>query len=370
MVAGLRTLSVLYVLGASALGFGLALQAEQPWAVGVHQVAKAAPPVISSAAGATARAANQHVIEPAWAWTVQTARGAWQQLSAQIWPQPAPKPLPRIAAAQLKPAVPVPTLRPSVMPPSAPAAPAAGTAPPKMELAETETAPLEPAPDTSPPPPAEIARVLSHLKVSLTKELYENFGLFLYVSKADHGPWHQRMFAFDKEANGDLKLMYSFPVSTGREVLAPSPDGKAMWHTTTPTGYFQLDPERVYRRYTSQQWGHKMPYAMFFSWEHDGIQTGVAIHSAVDDDIALIGNRASAGCVRLAPQNAELLFRLIKKDYRGSTPLFAYDRRTATMSKEGLLMHDKAGNIQYAEGYKVLVLIENQGGDDIVAALF
>jgi hypothetical protein len=355
------------VLGASALGFGLALQAQQPWALGVHQIAKAAPPVISSAAGATARAANQHVIEPAWAWTVQTARGAWQQLSAQIWPAAAPKPLPRVAVAKPKPAVPRSVLRPSVVPPPAVAsAPAAAL--PKMELAET--APLVPAPDTSPPPPAEIARVLSHLKVSLTKELYENFGLFLYVSKADRGPWHQRMFAFDKEANGDLKLMYSFPVSTGREVLAPSPDGKAMWHTTTPTGYFQLDPERVYRRYTSQQWGHKMPYAMFFSWEHDGIQTGVAIHSAVDDDIALIGNRASAGCVRLAPQNAELLFRLIKKDYRGSTPLFAYDRRTATMSKEGLLMHDKAGNIQYAEGYKVLVLIENQGGDDIVAALF
>ena len=40
------------------------------------------------------------------------------------------------------------------------------------------------------------------------------------------------------------------------------------------------------------------------------------------------------------------------------------------MSSNGLLMHDKAGNLQYAEGYKVLVLIENNGGDDVVAALF
>jgi hypothetical protein len=208
------------------------------------------------------------------------------------------------------------------------------------------------------------------LKVSLTKELYENFGLFLYISKADRGPWRQRMFVFDKEANGDLKLMHSFPVSTGREVLAPSPDGTRMWHTNTPTGYYQLDPERIYRRYTSGQWQHKMPYAMFFSWEHDGIQTGVAIHSAVDGDVDLLGTRASAGCIRLHPQNAVLLFRLIKKNYRGSTPLFAYDRRTATMSNQGLLMHDKAGNLQYAEGYKVLVLIENKTGDDVIAALF
>jgi len=126
----------------------------------------------------------------------------------------------------------------------------------------------------------------------------------------------------------------------------------------------------MYKRYTSHQWGHKMPYAMFFSWENNGRQTGVAIHSAVGEDIGDLGKRASAGCVRLDPKNAELLFRTIKKNYRGLTPLFAYDKRTATMSKEGLLMHDKAGNIQYAEGYRVLVLIENKGGDDVIAALF
>lgn len=242
-----------------------------------------------------------------------------------------------------------------------------------MELADTTAGPeteLMPAHDAAPPSPGEVARVLAHLKVSLTRELYENFSLFLYVSKADRGPWHQRMFAFNKEANGDLKLIHSFPVSTGREVLTPSPDGKKMWNTDTPTGYFQLDPERVYKRYTSQQWGHKMPFAMFFSWEKNGRQTGVAIHSAEEGDIKFLGGRASAGCVRLHPRNAEVLYRLVRKNYRGLTPLFAYDKRTATMSNEGLLMHDKAGNIQYAEGYKVLVLIENKGGDDVIAALF
>ena len=100
------------------------------------------------------------------------------------------------------------------------------------------------------------------------------------------------------------------------------------------------------------------------------MQTGLAIHSAVGEDIALLGQRASAGCVRLNPQNARLLFNLIKKNYRGLAPRFAYDRRTATMANNGLLMHDKTGKIRYAEGYKVLVLIENNGGDDVIAALF
>lgn len=378
MVAGLRTLGVLYGLGAFALGFGLALQAHQPWALGTKQAAEAAPPMIAAAASATARAANHYAIQPAWDWSARTATGVGRQVSAKvsgwIWPEPpvvAAKPLPKLAANTAKLVAPV--LRPSLAPVAKPQqSPAATGEAPKLELAqpETETAPLMPAPDAAPPAPGEIARVLSHLKISLTKELYDNFELFLFVSKADHGPWHQRMFVFDKEANGDLKMMYSFPVSTGREIMMPSPGGNAMWNTNTPTGYFQLDPDRMYRRYSSQQWGHKMPYAMFFNWENEGRQTGVAIHSAIDGDVQLLGQRASAGCVRLAPQNAELLFRLIKKNYRGLAPLFAYDRRTATMSKEGLLMHDKAGNIRYAEGYRVLVLIENTGGDDLVAALF
>ena len=363
--AELRTLSVLYVLGASALGFGLAVQAQQPWALQVRAAARAAPPLIGAAVNTTMQTADRHLLQPAADWVAKTAADAWHQSSAT----------PQVKVAAVPPKLPPPVLRPRYDPTlKAPAVTApAMTQAPKLELAQepaTETAPLVPAPDSTPPSPGEVARVLSHLKLSLTKELYENFDLFLYVSKADHGPWHQRMFVFNKETSGDLKLIYSFPVSTGREQPMPNPDGTAMWTTNTPTGYFQLDPDRIYKRYTSQQWGHKMPFAMFFSWENEGRQTGVAIHSAVGDDVKVLGARASAGCVRLAPQNAELLYRMIRANYRGLTPLFAYDRRTATMSKEGLLMHDKEGKLRYAEGYKVLVLIENQGGDDLVAALF
>jgi lipoprotein-anchoring transpeptidase ErfK/SrfK len=355
---GLRALSVLYLLSASAFGIAITLQSQQPWAIGARKAAAVTGPLVVS----TARTVNEQGIKPFVAWAGRT--------TTQVAEWIAPKQPPSLHVATAKPTKPY-VLRPSLAP-AAPAKPesAAAPAPAEMQLAqqETETA-LMPAPDASPPAPGQVARVLAHLKVSLTKELYENFSLFLYISKADHGPWSQRMFVFAKQDSGDLALKYSFPVSTGREVAMLGPSGR-MYHTSTPQGYFQLDPERIYRRYTSQQWGHPMPYAMFFSWEHDGLQTGVAIHSAVDSDVALLGNRASAGCVRLHPQNAQLLFDLIKKNYRGQTPLFAYDRRTATMGKDGLLMHDKAGNLEYSDGYKVLVLIENNGGDDVVAALF
>jgi lipoprotein-anchoring transpeptidase ErfK/SrfK len=350
---------VLYLLSASAFGIAVALQSQQPWAVGARKVAAVTGPLAIS----TAQTVNEQAIKPFVTWAGRT--------TTQVAEWIAPRQSAPTQVATAKPAKPY-TLRSSLpAPAAAPAKPeVAPVAPPPMELAqqEAETA-LMLAPDASPPPPGQVARVMAHLKVSLTKELYENFSLFLYVSKAEHGPWSQRMFVFAKQESGDLALKYSFPVSTGREVAMLGPSGQ-MFHTSTPQGYFQLDPERIYRRYTSQQWGHPMPYAMFFSWEHDGLQTGVAIHSAVDSDVALLGNRASAGCVRLHPQNAQLLFDLIKKSYRGQTPLFAYDRRTATMGKDGLLMHDKAGNLEYADGYKVLVLIENNGGDDVVAALF
>ena len=366
--AGLKALSLFYVLSAMAFSFALALQQHQPWAEGVRTVAQTVPPVVSAAA----RIADEKAVRPAVAWIVRTDREVYDRIASRLVPA---KPV-AVAKAPVLPkkiAVakpPRPVLAPSVIKPQI-----AVTPPPAPEMAlaqpETEAAapPLEPAPDAAPPGAGEVARVLSHLKVSLTKELYDNFDLFLYVSKANHGPWQQRMFVFQKQASGDLNLLYTWPVSTGREMLMPGPSGN-MLETNTPQGYFQIDPDRVFRRYHSGEWDHDMPHAMFFSWEHDGLQTGIAIHGAVGADINDLGKRSSAGCIRIHPQNATLLFTLIKKNYRGLTPLFAYDKRTATMSSNGLLVHDKAGNLQYAEGYKVLILVENNGGDDIVAALF
>src|SRR6185437_5922833 len=96
-----------------------------------------------------------------------------------------------------------------------------------------------------------------------------------------------------------------------------------------------------------------MPHAMFFNWEHDGLQTGLAIHGAVGIEISQLGSSASAGCIRIAPENAAQLFNLIRTEYKGLAPRFAFDRRTATMSNDGLFMHDAAGNVQMAPGYKV-----------------
>lgn len=247
--------------------------------------------------------------------------------------------------------------------------------PPHMMRLLPQTA-TPPASSTASLPPqggmpsaGEIIRVEERLKASLTSEMVDNFSLFLYVSKADSGPWAQRMYVFQKQANGDLNLLYNWPVSTGREQLELNPQGRQL-ETTTPPGYYELDPHRSYEHYTSSEWGQKMPYAMFFNWVKDGNQTGLAIHAASGDDVAKLGTRASAGCVHLSEDNARTLFTMIHSQYKGLAPRFAYDRRTGTMSNQGILMHDASGNLKMAEGYKVLVFIEDFGGQNVVAALY
>jgi lipoprotein-anchoring transpeptidase ErfK/SrfK len=362
-MSALRALSLVYLASASAFAVVIALHSDARWVEDVRSAARVAAPVVKSAA----EAVNEAAIKPSVAWAVQQKKELFDRFEPpkpQVARQTPPpkKPVP-IVQAQRAPAPPV--LRPAIVEPQKKQAVA-----PALKLAPQAAEPeLTPAPDANPPSAAELARVVSHMKLSLTKELFENFELFLYISKADRGPWSQRMYVFQKQTSGDLTLLNNWPVSTGREMLSPGPSGR-MLKTDTPQGYYQIDPERMYRRYHSSQWDQPMPYAMFFNWEHDGLQTGLAIHSATGDDIPLLGKRASAGCVRLAPQNAQILFRMIHKNYSGLAPRFAYDRRTATMHNDGLLMHDAEGNLKYAEGYKVLVVIENNGGDNIVAALF
>ncbi len=284
---------------------------------------------------------------------------------------PAKKParqMPRVVVTRK--VAPPPELRPAVSEPSPEQVATATPQKPAMTLApEAQTQTPAPLPDLRAPSPGELSRVMLRLKDSLTSEMLENFELFLYVSKAENGPWAQRMYVFKKQASGNLDLLYNWPVSTGREAVEFTPGGQRA-PSYTPQGYYELDPDRMYKHHTSGQWGTPMPYAMFFNWRTGGLETGLAIHAAHGADIALLGQRASAGCVRLAPENAALLFNLIKTQYRGLAPRFAVDRRTATMSNQGLLMHDAEGRVQLADGYKVLVFIENYGGDNVVAAVF
>jgi hypothetical protein len=224
------------------------------------------------------------------------------------------------------------------------------------------------APASKTPSKNELA-VEERLRNSLSDELYSGFELFLYVSKAVSGPFAQQMYVFHRKPDGALDLLYDWPVSTGRERTELNGEGLEL-PTFTPTGYFKLDPLRFYRHHTSAEWREPMPFAMFFDWAKSGTPTGLAIHAATGREIAALGTRASAGCIRLAPKAAKTLFTLIRTEYRGPTPRFVMGRRTGTMSNGGIVLHDARGQPEMSEGYKVLVVVENYGGANLVAAMY
>ncbi len=85
---------------------------------------------------------------------------------------------------------------------------------------------------------------------------------------------------------------YDWLVSTGGQTF------------DTPSGHFHIF--RVEKEHFSKEWDDApMPYSMFFT----GI--GHAIHGSYH--VKALGTRASHGCVRLAPENAAVLFALIEK---------------------------------------------------------
>lgn len=242
-----------------------------------------------------------------------------------------------------------------------------GAAPDIQEAAAPVSAPLVTGAMTSRVTAAD-QLVEQRLLDNLTDEMLQNFSLFVYVSKAAAGPWAQRMYVFQKQTDGKLYLLYNWPVSTGREGLELSPSGREL-PTYTPAGYYQLDPDRFYPQYHSTQWNESMPYAMFFRWRDHGIPTGIAIHAATDEGVNVLGSRASAGCIRLAPENARVLYALVH-DYQGTVPQFAFDEASKTVLNNGLLAHDLNGNLQFARGYRVLIFIDEYGGQDLEAALY
>ncbi len=223
-------------------------------------------------------------------------------------------------------------------------------------------------PDNMPPP---IVHVAERLRNRLSQELYGNFDLFLYISKSAEGPLAQHMYVFAKDngSKGALALLHDWPVSTGRERMETDLNGVKM-STATPAGYYQLDPKRFYRRYTSRQWGKPMPNSMFFDWMVGGYRTGLAIHGVSDpEEVAALGERYSAGCVHLSPETAEDLFEMIRKEYRGSVPQFVYDKRAKTIGNDGKLARSGDGKLNMADGYRVLVVIENYGGQSAMTQL-
>lgn len=205
--------------------------------------------------------------------------------------------------------------------------------------------------------------IAERVQARVPHDLMPYFDVFLYVSKAASGPWAQHLFIFHRGDNGELVYERNFPVSTGRE-------RHEKYFTSTPAGIFELDPNRFEPMHYSHTWHNApMAWAMFFNASYKFRQVGIALHSA-GPHIAELGQRASGGCVRLPPQEADILFHRFQASERGQVPVLTVDQATGTTSRTGEVMRGPTGLPLMAPGYRVLLLIEDYpGGPALVAVL-
>ncbi len=199
------------------------------------------------------------------------------------------------------------------------------------------------------------------LFASVPDEIESYFDLFMYVSKSNRGPLAQRMFVFQRDADGRIIPYSEWRVSTGREKLELHHERKV--RTNTPEGIFELDPDRMHKRYWSKSWDNApMHYAMFYDLMNNGRQSGLAIHAAVGKSkIRRLGKRDSAGCIRLDPKHAKELFYKIQNTTRGQVPVLAMTERPST-DRWGRVLRDEAGSVLLQDGYRAVVFVENYDG--------
>ena len=86
------------------------------------------------------------------------------------------------------------------------------------------------------------------------------------------------------------------------------------------------------KTYTSRKYGESMPFSLWFESEY-----GTAIHQTLQQRCdSLIGARASAGCIRLCPGEAEAVFRLATDPkYPRSSPIVLLDKRSGVPLARG-----------------------------------
>jgi lipoprotein-anchoring transpeptidase ErfK/SrfK len=91
----------------------------------------------------------------------------------------------------------------------------------------------------------------------------------------------------------DDQPIYDWPVSSGQRGY------------DTPSGVYQ--PFRMEKDHFSREWDDApMPYSIFFT------QEGHAIHGS--SHVKNLGKPASHGCVRISPQNAAILWKLVREE--------------------------------------------------------
>lgn len=119
-------------------------------------------------------------------------------------------------------------------------------------------------------------------------------------------PEYIEVFKQNSDDPNDLIEQYLFDNATSNQALTSTAGtyGKKVY--STPSGIYNIDSmEKMH--YSSKYNNAPMPWTMFFNG-------GIAIHGATPSEFKLLGRKASHGCVRLHPDNAQILYEFVKAE--------------------------------------------------------
>jgi len=186
---------------------------------------------------------------------------------------------------------------------------------------------------------------------------FNQFVNVIVINKAAKGNGAQTLRLY---TNRQLQL--TTKVSTGREDLEQigvfrgilngffKGATESHWRHTT-RGFYTVKRVEGYN-YRSGESNFHMPYAMFFNDKR-----GLAVHQVPPDlsggeagGEAMLGRRASSGCVRVHKTRIVQIHNAVTSADRGEIPVI--DTRT------GRQKLDKSGQPAYSKGYRTLVIVE------------
>lgn len=171
---------------------------------------------------------------------------------------------------------------------------------------------------------------------SQANTLLRYFPVVIVVNKAAKGATAQRAQVYV-----DGILMLDTKVSTGREKQENAKSGKK-YFSATPVGWFS--PTWQSRNHFSNTWQAEMPWTTFF-------HGGIAFHAALPAYYKQLGSRASGGCIRMLPQEAQYVFDLVKFYGKGRVPAF---------TRHGGLKRDRNGDVVMTNGWNTLIIVEDR----------
>lgn len=205
------------------------------------------------------------------------------------------------------------------------------------------------------------------------------FEVVIVINKANRGAKKQSL---DLYQNGNL--IYSIPVSTGREQYEEGSEDPTDKHSPTK-GYFTSTPTGYYTPYflnidhVSKQWKDAfMPYAVFFNG-------GIAVHQAPAGTEPRLGTRASGGCIRVPSRVAADIFWRVRNS---GGPYLAEEKnkdifvsqawyyqphyQTAYTETPTIPRISRRGEIDLKnmrKGFRTLIIVENREVDGVSGAI-